>query len=160
MDDRIAAPRPRNGGGLMRKNWIAAVGFVMVAVLGIVVSQNVPNAPSLTLDADLTGDMLEVQGATDLPDGAVMWVRADPTDYSMDGVSDRVAVAGGRFGASLDVGDLPPGNLVVEVSFHPIAQSAELQSRYGPLGENMRGPGVVDGSGDRYISVTEPVERS
>ncbi len=140
--------------------FLAALAFVLGLLVLVAIAANLPNAPGLDVTASLSGTNLVIEGATDLPDGAELWVSAQvPNRDPEDAPTQKVQVAGRRYSATFDTRELPGDDFFASVIFMPIAQSEEIKLHYGALGENLRGPDVHEGSGDRYVMLTTVVSR-
>lgn len=140
--------------------FLAALVIVLALLVLAAIAANIPNSPAIGITASLSGTDLIVEGATDLPDGAELWVSAQvPNQDPEDSPSQKVQVANGRYSATFDTADLPGEDFFVSATFMTVGQPDAIQQRYGSLGENLRGPDVLDGSGVPYVAVTTVISR-
>ena len=139
--------------------------FLTLALLFIDWRRIGPVSASLSYEATVQpfGTML-VDGLTDLPDATVIDWDVVGGSYSQPGGAPLVAhgqtrASGGRFRFTVE--DLPMASgtlLSVGVRFYPaVEQPAAVVARFGPNGEHLRGPEVVDDSGTPVLLVIREV---
>jgi hypothetical protein len=163
------ATRPA-GRRILPTRGYAIAGLVLFAVplalLMVNWRQLGPASASLTFDA--TADKfgtISVDGMTDLPDGThLSWqVRRGPYSQPDPGAPHlrhgEVTVSDGGFLATID--ELPSATgtvMSIGVRFYPVDdQPPATVARFGPEGEHLRGPGVVDDSGTPVLLVIREV---
>lgn len=118
---------------------------------------------TLQLEAAVEGDMVRVNGTTDLPDGALIdyWFwRDDAINEGPTGVAD---VLDGRFSFEHDVSGLKRGQWEIQASFSTVwgsKQPKTVTDTFGSEGEHLAGPQVyVDSPGDaKQLLVSIQVE--
>ena len=124
---------------------------------------------SLNLDARFEGDALKIEGATDLPDGALVGYEVShemaatvPYDQlPAENMQSRgtAPVASGTYTATVSIKNWPAGNVHVFVCF-PTAgfpdakQPDEVISRYGETGENLTGENVSQEGPFKRVELT------
>ena len=134
---------------------------------------------SISITATRDGTKLRVDGVTDLPEGAVVTVRAlhadawfaalmsmpdtpDPPEHPIPyDVSRDVTITSARYGSEFDLLGWPPGNVLVTTDFYPGygPQPPSTVERFGPIGERLRGPDVIrDSDGYWYLQTGVSVE--
>lgn len=96
---------------------------------------------------------LRIEGATDLPDGAVLSYRVThaltnelpPSEWpSQNLIADGTAVVqGGKYGARLNTTYWPNGSVEVEVQFPIAPQPPAIRERYGDFGEELIGDNIT-----------------
>jgi hypothetical protein len=116
---------------------------------------------TLAFTASVDGRLVNIDGVSDLPDGAIItWGLAhelkirdigaphhDPNTPDLRG--GGVVLAGGHFHASTNVAGWPPGKVEVTVEFIPWGgQRSDIVARFGEAGEHLGGPAVQTDSGD------------
>jgi hypothetical protein len=114
---------------------------------------NVNRVPvSIALKATVDGRTVHVEGTTDIPDGAEVFIYAAKNRSEQYLSTASVRVVQGRFATDLDLSSWPPGPVEVEAwfgVFEEYDQPAHVIERYGSEGELMIGPQVyVDSPGD------------
>ena len=90
----------------------------------------------------LRGGVLTVFGTTKLVDAsAIRWEvgRARPGEVWEVRRSGKATVEGGRFSFRTDVSSIPGSILYVFVTFSTYGQPQAVRTRYGDVGENLRG---------------------
>lgn len=100
-------------------------------------------------DISLDGNIVHINGETDLPDTSDLIVKLDvpnrPDDAEAIDVSKHVTVSDGHFSASLTRPSRPEflrRRCVVSVMFYPFPQSPEIQSLVGVNGQHLVGNAV------------------
>ncbi|HCE03490.1 MAG TPA: hypothetical protein DEQ98_09630 [Acidobacteria bacterium] len=96
---------------------------------------------------------LRVEGATDLPDGAVLSYRVThalanelpPSEWPAQNLiaDGTAAVQEGKYGARLNTTYWPKGSVQVEVQFPIAPQPPTIRTRYGNFGEELTGNNVT-----------------
>ena len=100
-------------------------------------------------DISIDGDVVHINGETDLPDSSFVIVKLDvpnrPDDAEAISVSKEATVSHGHFSASLTRPSRPEflkQRCVVSLVFYPFPQSPEVQSIVGVSGEHLVGNAV------------------
>jgi hypothetical protein len=118
---------------------------------------------NLTLSVGLVGDLLTIQGTTDLPNRTILMYKVThvaPDPISTDGT---IAVLDGQYTAQVDVSDWPSGTAEVWVGFQTLLGNGEMQpqeviERYGERGEYLHGENVAENSGLKRVEVRQTIE--
>jgi hypothetical protein len=111
----------------------------------------------LSVSGALEGPMLHVRGSATVPDGT--WISY--AVYRPGDVAQRATgvarVENQRFDARVDVARWPAGKIVVDAHFQILVpgrtQPEAVIARYGPRGEHMTGPDVVQGGASYRAAV-------
>ena len=119
-------------------------------------------AVMLAVDHETRWRELRIEGATDLPDGAVVSYqithglanelpRGDwpAQNLIIDGAA---VVQGGVYWARLNTTYWPPGRVDVLVQFPVAPQPEPVRLRYGPFGERLTGDNVSSLGGSRVVT--------
>ena len=106
---------------------------------------------------------LWIEGTTDLPDGAFVdyQVAHEMSDTTPAGEwpatnlieSGRASVTEGHFWTRINTFNWPRGSVRIVVQFPVPPQPAEVDARYGRLGERLAGDNVITVAGARIIEV-------
>lgn len=106
---------------------------------------------------------LRIEGATDLPDGAVVtyFVTHALTNEAPVGewpaqnlITDGTAVVNaGQYWAEINTTYWPPGSVHVQVQFPVSPQPAPIQSRYGEFGEHLAGSNVTEVASSKVVTI-------
>ena len=119
-------------------------------------------AVMLAVDHETRWRELRIEGATDLPDGAVVSYqithglanelpRGDWPAQNL--ITDGAAVVqGGVYWARLNTTYWPPGRVDVLVQFPVAPQPEPVRLRYGPFGEHLTGDNVSSLGGSRVVT--------
>jgi hypothetical protein len=115
-------------------------------------------APTATMNirAVPNGTTVAVDGRTDVPDGARVRVSARHTDMILLDETVEVPVVDGAFSATLELERWPNGSVLVVGTFAvDERQPPAVIEKFGPNGEGLRGPGVVeDSDGFLYLNAS------
>ena len=128
---------------------------------------------NLTLEANLDGDVLTVEGTTDLPDAALIAYEVRHERLTTDVelpleqlfAEGNMTVSDGGYTSTVDLKDWPQRSIEVWVAFQTIhgkgaEQPAQIIERFGELGENLEGPNVIDlGEVGKRVELTTTVQR-
>jgi len=110
----------------------------------------------------LRGGVLTVSGTTQLVDASVIgWEvgRARPGDVWEVRRSGKATVEGGRFSFRADVNSIPGSTLYVFLVFSTDQQPQTVRTRYGEVGENLRGSQVELHGDNRTLEYWLKVKR-
>jgi hypothetical protein len=142
---------------------LALAGLVLGAIALIAPSTfSAKTTATMAFKATLDGRLLNIDGTSDLPDGAILsWVVAHelttkdingpgPHDPSVPDLKSGAAVLNdGHFHAESDLRAWPPGNVEITIQFIPwVGQPPAIVARFGEAGERLDGPDVHPDSGD------------
>lgn len=157
------------------KSGIARRALPLILSLAVVGSACEQLPPTATLDMNVTkaGNSLQLEGTTDLPDGALVTyeVRHEQlahdteTPIEMLYTEGTFEVDGGRFGGPIDLSLFDTGAVEVMLAFQmdlpgDDVQPRAIRSRFGEHGELLEGSNVsTDAAGERRVAVTRTIER-
>mgnify|MGYP003350348568 CR=1 FL=1 len=111
---------------------------------------------TITPRVTVEGKTIRVEGATSLPDGAVIgyyyWHSDEAVNDRNDSHPGTATVRHGRFGFTTDLSDWPEGDVTLLAEFAvggDWEQPPEVVARFGSQGEHLSGPQVdIDSPGD------------
>ncbi len=122
----------------------------------------------LTLNAHLNGDTLNIEGSTDLPDGAVIIYEISLMPPASGPIRELIltnrgaTVSGGKYAATEDIAKWPEGDFRVYIAFQPAFgdQPAAIIERFGETGQHLEGFNVVGfGQGIKSVELVQVVAR-
>lgn len=137
---------------------ITLLWALLVAVTGC---NLLGSQPELSLTATRVGTEINVEGASDLPDGTILqynlWQRDNDPLHASFG---ETKIASGRYAFSVSIADWPAAPVQVRLAFASGSyQPKAVTDRYGANGERLAGPNVIDDSGRVMVvraTVAEP----
>lgn len=117
----------------------------------------------LTLSASLIGDLLTIEGTTDLPNRTILMYKVSPVAPDPISTDATVAVLDGRYAAQVDLSGWPSGTVEVWVGFQMFLSNGQTQpqeviERYGERGEYLYGENVTENSGLKRVEVRQAIE--
>ena len=127
-------------------------------------------AVALTVSHRSEWRVLWIEGATDLPDGAVVSYRVThsvatttpTTDWPSSNLIEvgRATVEDGQYWARINTLNWPPGEVRVVAQFPLPPQPPAVVDQYGEFGEHLRGENVTDQDGIKAVEVEHVFEHS
>jgi hypothetical protein len=152
------------------KAGVLLASLALLVVVGAVLvfvdfRQLAPPSAALSFEAAIDeAGTISVDGTTDLPDGTVIdWDLVSGPYRQPEGAPliryGQTTVNDGAFRLRIAYAGRSTGELVsVGVRFYPaVEQPQEVYDRFGPNGERLQGPGVVDDSGTPVLVVVREV---
>ena len=119
----------------------------------------------LSLNPYLHGNLLTIEGRTNLPDRAILMYEVRDGAPAPRVISGIMAVQLGRYVAQTNLSGWQAGTIEVWVGFQTLLGSDEKQpeeviERYGEMGEFLYGDNVTETDGFKRVEVTQTLEFS
>jgi hypothetical protein len=164
--DRVPGPKPTDWRPLVLAT-ILGVVIVAAAMALLFVDFRRLLPPNASVTFDITVEQpgtIAVDGKTDLPEGTVInWDLVSGSYFAEGGGGlikyGQTTVTNGGFRMRIDAAPMQSGTLLgVGVRFYPgDEQPAAVSERFGPNGERLQGPDVLDDSGTPVLLVVREV---
>jgi hypothetical protein len=163
--DRVPGPTRTAWRPLVLATILGAVLAAAMALLFVDLRRLLPPNASVTFDVTVEPPgTIAVEGKTDLPEGTLIYWDLVSGSYFAEGGAPLIkygqtTVSNRRFRMRIDAAPRQRGTLLgVGVRFYPgIEQPAAVSERFGPNGERLQGPDVLDDSGTPVLLVVREV---
>lgn len=130
-----------------------------------------PTAPasaqfvSLSLNPRIQGNLLIIEGRTDLPNRALLMYEATEVSTNPMVAQGTMPVLDGNYLRQVDLSGWHAGTIAVWVAFQTLLDSNEKQpeeilERFGEMGEFLYGDNITEADGLKRVEVTQTVEFS
>ncbi len=131
-----------------------------------------PPTVELTMHVERDGARVQLEGTTDLTDGAILAyeLRHEQVDHDPETPRDmlfregRMTVSNGRYAAEIDISSFEPGEIEVWVAFQmdfinsDLTQPGGILRQFGERGELLEGGNVTDlGEDGKRVELTDAI---
>lgn len=119
----------------------------------------------LSLNPYLQGNLLIIEGSTDLPNRALLMYEARQISTNPNVATGTVPVLDGRYLRQVDLTGWHEGTIAVWVGFQTLLSGNEKQpdevlARFGEMGEFLYGENVIETGGLKRVEISQTVEFS
>lgn len=119
----------------------------------------------LILTPRIQGNLLIIEGQTNLPDRALLMYEATEIAANPMIANGTMPVLAGRYLREVDLNGWHTGTIAVWVAFQTVLQGSETQpeeviQRFGEMGEFLYGENVTEDGGMKRVEVIQTVEYS
>ena len=117
----------------------------------------------LSLFSHIEGDMLTIEGLTDLPNRAILMYEVSEVSPNPTIVEGTVPVLDGRYSRQVDLTGWPAGTIAIWVGFQTLLEHGEKQpsdviERFGEMGEFLYGENITETDGLKRVEVMNTLE--
>ena len=122
-------------------------------------------AVQLSLFPSIEGNLLIIEGFTDLPDRAILMYEVKQVSANPTVLNGTLPVLDGKFSRQVDLTGWHAGTISVWVGFQTLLEQGEKQpdeviERFGEMGEFLYGENVTETGGLKRVEVMKTVEFS